>query len=305
MNSTAVSIRGAGTRRGATPLAITLGMAAAMLAATVVLVNTGVAWADGVTPMCFQEKEGGAIKQPKHGVCPHGYRLTELGGSSVSAEEEAVLKRILPHITYVASGVGAKPTIQFSGVNVQVVNGEGATQSTNGEGNLVIGYDENPTGRRQTGSHNLIVGPYHQYTSVGGIVSGAYNAIEGEYASVLGGYNNDADGPRAVVSGGEGNVAYGFSAAVSGGSFNSAGGKWSSVSGGEEDRATGETSSITGGFHSYAVGKYSSVGGGEDNWAEGTKTTVSGGYDNTALGELSAIFAGEELKTASAFEAKL
>jgi hypothetical protein len=305
VNSTAVSISGAGARIGANRRAITVVLVAAVFAAGLSVVGTGVAWGAGATAMCFQEKEGGAIKQPKHGACTNGYRLTEVGGTGFGAEEEAVLKRVLPHITYVASGVGGKPTVEFSGVNLQVVNGEGTTQSTNGEGNLVIGYDENPTGRKQTGSHNLIVGPYHQYTSFGGIVSGAYNAIEGEYASVVGGYNNDADGPRAVVSGGEGNVAYGFSAAVSGGSFNSAGGKWSSVSGGEEDRATGEASSMAGGFHSYAVGTYSSVGGGDDDWAEGTETIVDGGYNNTALGERSAIFGGKELKTASTFEAKL
>jgi hypothetical protein len=47
-------------------------------------------------------------------------------------------------------------------VNVQLVNGEGHTATTNGEGNLVLGYDENPG--EQTGSHDLVVGrpDFHQ-----------------------------------------------------------------------------------------------------------------------------------------------
>src|SRR5438067_2126009 len=49
--------------------------------------------------------------------------------------------------TYVASGVGGKPTVVFAAVNVQVVSGSGATDgAVNGKGNLVLGYDENPSG---------------------------------------------------------------------------------------------------------------------------------------------------------------
>src|SRR6266568_4023467 len=71
--------------------------------------------------------------------------LITAGGAladSLSQSEIKLLKSILPHIKYVESGVGGKPTIRFSGVNVQVVNGEGETGApVNGEGNLVIGYD--------------------------------------------------------------------------------------------------------------------------------------------------------------------
>src|SRR5947208_2181836 len=61
--------------------------------------------------------------------------------------------------TYVPSGVGGKPTVQFSAVNVQIVSGSGSTTATvNGEGNLVIGYAENPGNHSQAGSHDLVVG---------------------------------------------------------------------------------------------------------------------------------------------------
>ncbi len=78
---------------------------------------------------------------------------------------------ILSHMKYVASGIDSKPTVKFEGVNVQIVNGEGKTTTTNGEGNLVIGYDENPEKREQTGSHDLILGKEQKFTSYSGIIA--------------------------------------------------------------------------------------------------------------------------------------
>lgn len=135
--------------------------------------------------LCVPKKEGGAILTPKHGKCTRTYKLTTLGhegkagkqgaegkagaegktgpegkegGPSLTAEQRTKLLAILPYIKYEEKGVGGEPTIQFSAVNVQIVNGEGKTETTNGEGNLVIGYDENSGSHKQTGSHNLILG---------------------------------------------------------------------------------------------------------------------------------------------------
>jgi hypothetical protein len=57
-----------------------------------------------------------------------------------------------------AEGIDGKSTVQFSGCNVQIVNGEGSTETTNGTGNLMIGYDNKAYGVTQSGSHNLIIG---------------------------------------------------------------------------------------------------------------------------------------------------
>src|SRR5207248_1937662 len=148
------------------------------------------------------------------------------GGTTValpaSSSEQQTLLSILPHIKYEASGVGGKPTIQFSGVNVQVVNGEGKTATTNGEGNLVIGYDEtilegavcrSPT--QQTGSHNLILGIEQTFTSFGGIDAGRCNAISGPYSSASGGRYGTASGEADSVSGGYKNEAAGLQTSVS------------------------------------------------------------------------------------------
>src|SRR5262249_23957903 len=114
------------------------------------------------------------------------------GKNAFSESQIQQLKSLLAHITLKESGVAGKPTVVFSGVNVQVVKGEGRTATTNGEGNLVIGYDANP--RVQSGSHDLILGEEQQFTSYGGIVAGRLNKISEPFASVTGGYANSAQG---------------------------------------------------------------------------------------------------------------
>src|SRR5690348_15688625 len=109
--------------------------------------------------------------------------------------------------TYVATGVGGKPTVEFAAVNVQIVSGAGTTDATpNGEGNLVLGYDENPTGRPQTGSHDLILGERDSWKGYGELVAGYDDAANGKYAAALG-TGNTASGAYATVTGGSGNSA--------------------------------------------------------------------------------------------------
>jgi hypothetical protein len=255
---------------------------------------------------------------------------------SLSQNEIKLLKQILPHVKYIEKGVGGKPTIQVSGANLQIVNGEGKTNTTNGAGNLVIGYDTERTcaeiieecvpGGRQTGSHNLIVGSGQSFTSYGGIVAGLASTITAPYASVTGGFENEASGELASVSGGrynrasapfasvsggeEGtasgesawvsggalNEASGFSASVSGGIQDTASGLFSSVSGGHKNTASAGFSSISGGEGNKATGGASSISGGEQNKATGSWTWIGGGYGNIAEGGYSAIYGGLALK---------
>ncbi len=115
-------------------------------------------------------------------------------------------------------------TVRFAGVNVLVLNGLGATDSINGVGNLIVGYDEaSPTSgvfeqpSVKTGSHNLVVGAGHTYTSWGGVVAGLKNEIAGPYATVTGGQICTASGDQASVAGGLRNVASGDESSVGGG----------------------------------------------------------------------------------------
>jgi hypothetical protein len=268
--------------------------------------GTASAWAEAPTTLCMKKSANGAVKGPTvpgGNTCKAGYNAIQLPG----AGELETLNKILPYIKYVENGVAGKPTIQFSGVNAQVVNGEGTTESVNGKGNLVIGYDESPG--TQTGSHNLILGGIQSFSSVGGIVAGLANTITEPYASVTGGFgniasgiyssvgggaNNKASAAFATVDGGEQNKASGQAASVSGGSGNTASGGVAVVSGGFGNTANKYATSVTGGLANVAGEAYASVTGGNKNTASGNSSSVTGGSENTASVNAATVSGGEK-----------
>jgi hypothetical protein len=251
-----------------------MGLAGVALAAAFLTMVCGASAAT----LCVKESANGAVKGPTtvHGnACKSGYEKIELP----PAAELETLTKVLSHVKYEEKGIGGKPTIQFSGVDVQVVNGEGNTATTNGEGNLVIGYDENVGKHGQTGSHNLILGEEQTFTSYGGILGGRDNTISGPYAS---------------VSGGEGNVASGKDASVSGGFANTASGETAWVTGGEGNTASGLSASADGGYRNTASGGNTLASGGSGNVSEGNATSTSGGKLNKASGPAASVSGGEE-----------
>jgi hypothetical protein len=146
------------------------------------------------------------------------------------------------------------PAALFRGINLQIVNGTGETQTMNGLGNLIIGYNRPSAGSficslgaadneaacragagiwaqsHRSGSHNIVGGEFNSYSSWGGLVLGVENAISAPYAAVLGGARNRAGG--GLVS-------------ISGGTYNTATGIYSSIGGGFDNRATGDFSAVS------------------------------------------------------------
>ena len=120
----------------------------------------------------------------------------------------------------------------FNDANVHIRNGESRTDSRNGTGNLIIGYNETGGAGGRTGSHNVILGTQNSYESYGGIVAGQNNTISAPYASVLGGSWSVAGADLSCILGGSGNTASGNSATISGGGSNTASGVASTVGGG-------------------------------------------------------------------------
>ena len=122
-----------------------------------------------------------------------------------------------PFVSVAAGDINglAGPHIVFNGANVHIQSGSGATNDgglTRGLGNLVIGYNEAPysiRGTERKGSHNLVVGPAHRYSSFGGLVAGSGNAIMGQSASIAGGENNIAVGNFSSISGGTTHQTFG------------------------------------------------------------------------------------------------
>ena len=236
------------------------------------------------------------------------------------------------------ASVHGRPTVRFNAVNVQVVNGLGY-ETSNGLGNILIGYDSLRNGdwgvydqecsrgtgmgsafqepvstqaecvavggtwqlNHKGGSHYLVVGNDHNYSSWSGIVAGAGNTSNSPNASVSGGLYNQATGWGTSVSGGARNRAQGYLASVTGGSNNVASGQASSVSGGWNSIASGPRASVTGGALNEASAPYSTVNGGVANSAAGHASAVGGGADNAASGYSSSISGGTNLQVPNDF----
>jgi hypothetical protein len=195
------------------------------------------------------------------------------------------LERTLTHVTSV-TGAGGLPEVRITGANLRLVNGLRATATTNGLGNLLVGYNEpRQGGNVETGSHNVVVGQGHNFSSFGGLVVGRQNEISGAFAAVSGGFDNTASGASAAVSGGIFNRASGESAAVSGGFDNTASASATSVSGGRGNTARGESASVNGGHGNTASGHTAAISGGQANTASGFTSSVSGGRNQTARGD--------------------
>ena len=113
----------------------------------------------------------------------------------------AALERNLTPLTFDA----ATSAVVITGANLRLLNGLGSTDTTNGLGNLIVGYNELRAGgeNTRTGSHNVVVGTQHQFSSFGGLVVGLQNEIHGAHAAVSGGMRNTAAGEHAAISGGK------------------------------------------------------------------------------------------------------
>lgn len=254
-------------------------------------------------------------------------RQVELLQSQVAALQ-AQMKDVMAYAQYMSlQAVNGQPTVRFTGVNVQVVNGQGKTGTANGVGNLIVGYDEPYSGGNfsctvgmtsglaaqslpvtdqvacakaggawqqgfKTGSHYLVLGSGNNYSRWGGLVAGANNTVSFDYASVTGGSDNTASGSNSSVSGGDHNTARGYLSSVSGGQSNIAGGASSSVIGGKSNNALGIFSTVTGGSRNAASALNASVSGGHHNTASGAHSSVTGGIGNTASGSHSSVSGG-------------
>jgi hypothetical protein len=238
--------------------------------------------------------------------------------SNLTAVQSSQVMALDSYITVDASGDPRGPLVTLAGANLKIVNGLGSTNSINGLGNLIIGYDEvntstviqgcsdgayiNPTScagagevwshSHKSGSHYLVAGSENNYSQYGGIVAGMYNFVTSAYGTVTGGEYNMASGTNSSVSGGTYNTASNNDSSVSGGNINTASGIASSVSGGSNNTAGGNTSSVSGGYNNTASNIDSSVSGGYNNTASGSYSSVSGGSSNTASGVTSNVSGG-------------
>ncbi len=93
--------------------------------------------------------------------------------------------------------------VVFSGVNVYVQSGAGATHAApNGKGNLILGYAEGAGDELRTGSHTLVAGIDLDWQSRWGIVMGRDHVLSGDGALILGGEGSTVSAAGAGSVGG-------------------------------------------------------------------------------------------------------
>ncbi|MFC1740060.1 hypothetical protein ACFL0N_01100 [Pseudomonadota bacterium] len=173
-------------------------------------------------------------------------------------------------------------TFRFEGMNVQVVSGSGNTYVGDGNGNLIIGYnelrpetwEECQTGDCdfRTGAHNLVIGRGNNYSSYGGFVAGAFNAVTAQHATVAGGMHNDAAGPHSAILSGHGGTTLG---------------NYAGIVSGNQNTVHAANGAIVGGGYNDVYGSSSVITGGWSNETHGGGSTLSGGYWRTSDGDYS------------------
>lgn len=204
----------------------------------------------------------------------------------LTSDEVSRLKQLLEYVEFKNDAtVGYKNTIVIKSANLNIVNGTNGQDTTNGYGNVIIGY-----GRTQgtygkvmeeaTGSHNLILGDGHRARGRHSIIAGHYNTCEGRSSLISGMSNSDNVESLAGTVSGERNIIYGRSSAITGGFLNRAY-SYSVVAGGMNNVAT----------------NCSSIMGGRDNFTNGNLSVTIGGANNVASNDLSLNIGGSSNRT--------
>jgi len=180
------------------------------------------------------------------------------------------------------------------GCNLHVQNGLGQTGTMNRYGNVIIGYNKNEVSTR-TGSHNLILGDLHEYTSYGGIVSGTENTLAAPSATILGGGLNHANFVGATILAADRGQADGNVVLIGGSrNYGSADAHFGVVVGGVENGVTVAGAVVVAGTMNVGAGGDSLACGGSENTAGGGGDVVCGGSRNKSNGRGSVLVGGNQ-----------
>jgi hypothetical protein len=178
---------------------------------------------------------------------------TTVGGhtTSIGDLQDSHVMDLEPYVSVNAGAMNgvAGPNIDFQGANVHVRSTTSEGDAT-GLGNLIVGWDNNPTSPLsgyRAGSNNLVCGDQNSFFSYGSFLAGNLNICSSYFASAYGGFENTADGGYSAVAGG----------------LNETSGLYSTVSGGDHNKATGTSCSVSGGeFNVAGTNGVASVSGG-------------------------------------------
>lgn len=141
-----------------------------------------------------------------------------------SVDDQQKLIDLLPYVTFKASGIGRKPTLRFTGLNIQIAKKEyPGYGNVDGTGNLIIGdsglrySDQSITDNRYSGSENLIIGSANEWRGRASATIGERNRLDSTLSFVHGqnntvsafqgfvtGYNRTVSKSYAVIADGSG-----------------------------------------------------------------------------------------------------
>jgi hypothetical protein len=225
--------------------------------------------------------------------------------SALAASQQAALAEVrqsnsvmLTRLTCVTKSTATD--FIFDGCNVHIQNGAGSTGSLNSLGNLIIGYNKNQVSQR-SGSHNLIVGDLHEYTSYGGVVTGTENTLSAPNSTIMSSVDSSSTGTGgAAIIGADRGTTQG-NAVLLGGSqnFASANAHFAVAVGGNQNQVLSGEAVVMAGTLNVASGGSSVACGGSENTASGNGSVACGGTGNKGIGS-SAVALGGHHVSASA-----
>lgn len=189
--------------------------------------------------------------------------------------------------TMTLTSIDGYPSLVVEGVNLHLRNGLGSTNTDNGTGNLIVGYNElraAPLENIRTGSHLVITGREQNYTGSSGFIGGYKNSSNADYGAILGGMENETFGLAPVVVGGLFNTA---------GNPNDPNDAFYAVAvGGYNNIAMARGSAILAGQNNVTLGDSSGIMAGNSNQTAGTRSAIVSGFSNQANGSNSVILGG-------------
>lgn len=199
-----------------------------------------------------------AFASPQMTIQPIPHGLTQ-------AQRDVLDLLSVVYIDDCQSGPGYK-TLRVEGANLQVVNGLGITDTTNGLGNVIVGYNENTSLCDRSGSHNAILGTDNSYSAYAGLVGGFRNLAAAPYSLVFGRYNTSNYASGSILCGAFNVVGYDNSAIV-GGEGNMTLSEGTVIVGGQFNSATGRDAVLGGGLNRHVAGDHDWMAGSllEDN----------------------------------------
>lgn len=159
-------------------------------------------------------------------------------------------------------------TALFNGVNVQIVNGDGATNFANSRGNLIIGYNaDSAASLNRIGSHNLVLGDEQSYPATAEVVT--QNILSSQDLAInVSGNMNTLVGANQVAT-----IGANQTTKVGKDKTDSIGGSRSAVVGASSTETIGKNSSI-------AIGDSAAIDVGKDmNIATGKAVAFNAGDD--------------------------